>query len=74
MLSVFLVTLSDGLELSSTFHLHWARNFEGRAREKWFMPAAYVEDLKKMSARPNIKAGHGGFCAVYLGAGRLEET
>ena len=34
-----------------------ARNFEGKAEQDWYMPAAYVAELREMTARPAIKAG-----------------
>lgn len=33
------------------------RNFEGKAEQDWYMPAAYVAELREMTARPAIKAG-----------------
>jgi hypothetical protein len=35
----------------------FARNFEGKAEQDWYMPAAYVAELREMTARPAIKAG-----------------
>ncbi|CAL1143344.1 unnamed protein product [Cladocopium goreaui] len=34
---------------------NFERNFEGKAEQDWYMPAAYVAELREMTARPAIK-------------------